>query len=289
MPYETSIHHVVITRFATRLVPDGPAPDRGWVESRFDLFERYCLSSMQSQDRRDFVWLLLIDPELDDDLSRRIQQYESVFAPIRVVRVGSFDDTAMIAKHVLDGVTVDHNSVLTTRLDNDDAVSTDFVSRLREAAARVPAGERRVIVYTHGYELAQGRLYWRIFPRSPFASLLEPAVLMRAPETVLATEHEQVDALAPVISLGAPPAWIQVVHGGNVLNRVRGIRVPRKRLAGCFVIDDSSVSGRERAGPLLIAMLGSVLRLSWQLVTTPRYWAKVGEVVGVGRGGVHHE
>ena len=283
MSGETSIHHVVITRFATRMMADGAAPSREWVEGRFGLFERYCLPSMQAQGRDDFVWLLLVDSDLDDDLLDRVRRYESVFAPIRVVTVESFGDAANIGQHVLAGVNIAHGAVLTTRLDSDDAVSEDYMSRLRAAAAEIPAGESRVIVYTHGYELAKSRLYWRIFPRSPFASLFEPAALSSPPTTILAANHERVDALAPVIALGAPAAWIQVVHDGNVLNRVRGIRVPRRLLAGRFAIDRDLIVAPEPIGSLLLGVIGSALRLGWQLITTPRYWAKVGDVVGLRR------
>ena len=284
LPGEASIHHVVITRFATRMVVDA-APKREWVQSRFDLFERYCLSSMQAQDRRDFSWLLLVDSAVDDDLTSRIRRYESVFAPIRVATVGPGHEQATVAQHVLAGVNASHSAILTTRLDNDDAVSTDYMNRLRAAAAGVSLGERRVIVFTHGYELAHGRLYWRVFPRSPFASFLEPARPPNPPTTILGAEHEQVDALAPAITLGAPAAWIQVVHGGNLVNRVRGLRVPRRSLAARFAIEDDHVNEQESIAPLLFGMLGSALRLAWQLITTPRYWAKVGQVVGVRRGG----
>jgi hypothetical protein len=279
--FEASIKLVVLTRFATRLAPELPPPSRSWVESRFDLFERYCLASMRANCQDGYLWLLLVDPELPADLLQRIADYEREFTQIRVLPVASFSDRDTIAAHIASTLTTADTAVLTTRLDSDDAVSVDFIERLRAAAACVPPAEKRVIVFSHGYELKGSRLYWRIFPRSPFASLLEPIGAAAELQTILNADHEDVDALAPVTVLGAPPAWIQVIHGGNVLNRVRGLRAPRARLLGRFAVNDAALETPESIVQFVIGWIYSVIRLAGLIIATPRYWAKVGEVLGV--------
>ena len=272
------LDHIVITRFAVRL-PGSPPPSSEWVTSRFDLFERYCLASMRAQTERRFTWLLLIDPELDADLAQRVRAYESESPAIRVRTVAAGDAPGAIPARVAELVPPRPSLLLTTRLDNDDAVSTDFVERVRAAALMDSDEVPHVYVFTSGFELSEGRLYWRSFPRSPFASLLEQHVPGRAPTTIMAAEHEAVDQLAPVRAITDPPAWIQVVHAGNVLNRIRGVRVSRKRLAGRFVIDDPAVGLPESQIELAFAVPFSAMVLGWRLVTTPRYWRKVRDVL----------
>ena len=41
-------------------------------------------------------------------------------------------------------------------------------------------------------------------------------------------------AAGPVVQVGGPGGWLQVVHGGNVSNKIRGRRVPPAELAGRF-------------------------------------------------------
>lgn len=261
--------HVLLTRFAVRLAPLDPVPSPAWIAERCRLFETYCLPSVKAQSGTNFVWLLLVDPQIDAESRSRLEAYSGQMSAIKVADYVSGSYESLVRAVTSDTAA----AIITTRIDNDDAVSRDHISRVRAAAAAVPEGERKAFVFTSGYELSEGRLYWRPFPRSPFSSLIEPSTSPLS--TIMAAGHEQIDELAPVVELGSPAAWLQVVHGGNVLNRVRGVRVPRNRLRGAFSVADDSLYQPEPVLSLALGIPGSYLRLAADLARNPRYRAKV--------------
>ena len=58
---------------------------------------------------------------------------------------------------------------------------------------------------------------------NPFASLMEamgPGV-----RTIWGEKHVDIERLAPLALVGGAPAWMQLVHGSNVSNRIKGRRV----------------------------------------------------------------
>lgn len=264
--------HVVLTRFAVRLTEDAAAPSDEWIARRRRLFEAYCLPSMQAQTRQDFRWVLFVDPGISETSRAELASYRSVLPGIVVADL-SPDDPLGYERAVRALLPDEATAVVTTRIDNDDAVSVDHIARIREAVAGVAADERRAFVFTSGYELSAGRLYWRPFPRSPFASLVEPT--LGTLSTVMGAGHEALDAVAPVTELAGDAAWLQVVHGDNILNRVRGVRVPRSRLHGAFVVADEALYRPESRLGLLAGVPASYARLGWDVATNPRYLKKV--------------
>ena len=106
--------------------------------------------------------------------------------------------------------------MLTTNLDNDDALSSDFAERLAAVASPHP----RVAVYVPTGLIKEGSgLYVRRDPRNAFCSVLES---WDAPVTCWAEYHNRLPSLMPVVEVPGGPGWLQVVHGDNVSNRVRG-------------------------------------------------------------------
>lgn len=275
-PFVTT--HVVLTRFAVRQQRDGAIPNADWITRRCALFEQYCLPSMRSQTIRDFTWILLFDPEIDGSAHSRFKMYEQELPGLRFWPAGHFNDVTAIQDAIANAMRPDSARLITTRLDNDDMVSHDHIERIRRAAAVVPRQERVALIFTSGFELAGDRLYWRPFPRSPFASLVEPAEC-GAPTTIMAIDHESVDCLGRVIELGSPAAWTQVIHGDNILNRVRGIRIPNWCLTRTFTVRGDRTIRRDSWLELSYGIPASLLRLARDILRNPRYVRKIAELL----------
>ena len=129
-------------------------------------------------------------------------------------------------------------SLLTTRLDNDDAIAGTFIEYVRTQAEHFTAASAmgwrdHAWNYPVGYQLSNGKHYLRIDTRGPFASLLEH-VRDSPPKTVLGTEHRDLSTTYPTSQLWTRPAWAQVVHGENLMNDVAGIRIPFVDLGSRF-------------------------------------------------------
>lgn len=237
---DAATSHFVLTRFNIAS-PGREAPIRnspGWLERRFALFEQYCLPSMAAQTARDFVWLIYFDENTPQQFRNRIERArgECAFTP-RFVGPFSVEQAKDDVQAILSGP---HDLVLTTRLDNDDAVSNDFITRIRNAAEGAESGT--VLNFTYGLAMNAGRIYTASDHSNPFTTMVERQV--SRPQTVWSAQHHELGQKYRVIQIEAPPVWLQVVHGENVTNRIRG-----KRLEPSAMMDAFTLPGDVQATP----------------------------------------
>lgn len=223
--------HVILTRF--NLATPGKERQlrnrRGWLERRFDLFERYCLPSMAAQSKQNYHWIILFDERTPQAFRDRIEANRQVcaFTP-------HFTDLFPAdgwPRTVREYVPERRGWLLTTRLDNDDALAVDHVARLHAAVSVAPP-RRGAFNFTNGYILHGGRLYALAHPRNAFFSWLEP--FDEEARTASSIEHMRLDQHGPVKQILGLGAWLQVLHGENVSNKVRGRRVAPTVATGRF-------------------------------------------------------
>lgn len=217
-------HHVLITRFNLPTVGQESIvrADPGWLQTRWGLFQRFCLPSVRSQTVQDFQWLVYLDPQspqwlIDamDELSVEgtlIPRYRTVVEP-ETLRAD------------LDQITArDGGRLLTTNLDNDDGLAADFVARLRDAErdrliAR-PDEPRFALYLVAGLiRLGDRALYEHTDRTNAFCSVSD---IGEAATTCWSNWHTLLGRDMPAVEVGGGPAWLQVVHGTNVSNRVHG-------------------------------------------------------------------
>lgn len=245
------IHHYLLTRFNLALWREnktGEAIDRKeWLVRRMQLFETYCLPSVQGQTCRDFCWVLLVDENTPAEYRDRILKYRAACQQIKIVGV-----KAAYAVHFADifrqvvqadlqknGCRAD-DLCLTTYLDNDDSISCHFVERVQTEclAFHLLPQEKRFLSFDYGLQLftEMNHLATRIlYPNNHFLTLAEciPSASLSPSEgelsgirtcygygshfllekQKLATVHHVKDAMRPM--------WIEVIHEGNVDNDVK--------------------------------------------------------------------
>jgi hypothetical protein len=226
--------HVVMTRFNLP-TPGREASHRerpGWLEERFDLFERYCLPGMAAQTGQDFSWLVFFDEQTPAwareriDAARRVRDFHPVYS-------GMFpSDGWARAVRSLIGAPAAGRRVITSNLDNDDALGLDALARVRRAAAAHDPGGRFAINLPDGYVLAGDSLFAHRHLHNAFTHLVEPDDDRLA--TTMTIRHMELFRHVPVIQAEGPGAWLQVVHGGNVSNKVRGRQVSKAEASRCF-------------------------------------------------------
>lgn len=210
------LDHVILTRFN---LPTGGVEGlvrarEGWLQERIDLFERYCAPSVAAQRGADVTWIVYLDPASPRWLLDRMAPYadRGLLHPVlrEVVGVAELrEDLAAIVPRTSD-------VLLTTNLDNDDGLAVDFCARLAAVATDHP----RVAIYaTRGLVLSDDGLFLLRDRHNAFCSVRES---WDDPVTSWSEYHNELHRVMPVVELDGPPAWLQVVHGGNVSNRVRG-------------------------------------------------------------------
>lgn len=214
-----AVDHVVLTRF--NLPTPGPESlvraREGWLRERVDLFERFTVPSLSRQTVRDFRWIVYLDPESPSWLVDRLARHadSGLFTPLFREAV-TWQDVAADVR-ALTGASAP--ILLTTNVDNDDAVADDFVERLQDLARR---HRRAALFLGRGLIVRGDELYLRRDDENAFCSVAEP---WDAPMTAWRDWHTLLRDHLPVVTDRGRPGWLQVVHGGNVSNRVRGMRV----------------------------------------------------------------
>ena len=218
MPLPSSrIPHFILTRFNVLKVKQtqADAPSLDWLTHRFDLFERFCLPSVLSQDEGSFRWFIYFDEQTPNQFQERVRGYsDERIRPIFVPPGGATLDK--VKAHIRSELPEETEWLLTTRLDNDDAIARDFCSRLRGSMAGL---EPHALNFSNGVIFADGRLFQHSDMSNAFISTLERTSEF---QTAWHGFHTEVGKFLPVKQLEGPPMWMQVVHDRNISNVVRG-------------------------------------------------------------------
>lgn len=218
-----NVKHYILTRYNVaspgrweeiRLRPN-------WLEKRYELFRDYCLPGIASQTRKDFEWILFFDTQTPADYIARMEELQVHF-PFRIQKTDMFEMSDLCAQFMQEKTEAEW--LLTTRLDSDDVLASDFVERLRR---HTTPETKQNINFPNGFILSikndKLALYRDRDMSGPYASLMEP--YSDEIQTIWGRHHRQIDEMAPVIQADENPAWLQVVHEDNISNHVRGVRV----------------------------------------------------------------
>lgn len=248
-------NHFILTRFNLLIFNKDKEGQKvrttEWLEHRLGLFERYCLPSVANQTCRDFTWIVLFDSKTPDQYKTKIEEYQArcpqlvpVFVEPQNGRFFASIFRAEVSKRLQPG------RVITTYLDNDDALDRNFVKDIQERADTLSDGT--FITYTHGYQFFTEHQYlMRVrYPRNHFISVAERA----DPATVKTIygygSHYYIDRIPDVKieRIKNRPMWCEVIHEKNMGNDayfLLGARMVSdgERLRGRFSIDESVRSG----------------------------------------------
>lgn len=208
------IQHFILTRSCYRQT------DLKYLRYRFKLMKQLCGASLAGQTRQDFTWIVRTNP--DSPLTEETAAYfHSLSFPVAclcsplpsrdtsdAIFTRDADWKAVIQSRLLPETT----HVLTTRLDDDDALAPNFVERLRrkvkESASPVawnfPVGYVLTLSTTKG---SFARL-WR-FEKNQFASLISPAEPL---VIVNDAKHGNIDTLGPIRLVDDRPAFVWTRH-----------------------------------------------------------------------------
>lgn len=244
---QAKLQHFFLTRFNLLLWQKDkegtPVRTRKWLDHRFSLFEKYCLPSVKNQACQDFVWIVLFDSTTPERYKERIEKYQREcpqFVPVFVepARGRFFSDIFReeIVKRQYS------QRVVTTCLDNDDAVNVRFVEGLLQRASVAKDGT--FFYYDKGYQYyADDRYIMQIhYPRNHFVSVVEKGDVGSVKGIFGYGRHYYIDTIegAIVEHINTEPMWCEVVHDRNMLNDANF-------LIGTKMLQDSELLKRQFA------------------------------------------
>ena len=231
-----SFRHFILTRFNVRL-EEHRQRGADWLQHRCELFERFCLPSVIGQTCKNFDWVVFFDAATPMPFQERIRRYHDQGDIRRIYLKGEFGQDAIrdAIGHLVDG----YDYVITTRLDNDDAICRNFVEVIQ---SRFAAQEFEFLNFTNGYVWHGSQVYRSQYQSSPFISLVERNGTL---STVFNGNHMHLSSLGPIRQIAEPAGWLQVVHDRNLANYAHGtpcsIEEVRKSFAiapECFLAAD---------------------------------------------------
>lgn len=158
----TDTQHFILTRFNLLLwnkdKEKQPVRTLKWLEHRFELFENYCLPSVKNQTCKEFEWIVLFDSSTPERFKGRIVEWQkkcSQFVPVFVEPSKGRYFAEIFREEVVRRV--NGNRVITTYLDNDDALNIRIVEDLQQRVQSLPNGT--FVFYTDGYQYFTGHQY----------------------------------------------------------------------------------------------------------------------------------
>jgi hypothetical protein len=215
--------HFLLTRFsAVFRHGDIPAQEE-WLRYRLGFFVDACWSSVRAQQGADYTWLVLFDDRCPDDFRADVESLaEGTFTPIWTHEPFS---TSLFARPIaeLSPAAEANPWLLTTRLDSDDGIARDFMASVQ---AQCSPEDGLFIDFPRGIQIDRGGstyLYDQL--SSPFLTLVERRRLDVPPRTVYTARHARSRQWGPLREVNAPPMWVQVIHGTNLLNMTVGARI----------------------------------------------------------------
>ena len=180
-------------------------------------------------------WIVYFDPDSPAWLMERLRPLveRGLFIPILRVSVNHDE----LLSDLRDAVPDKGDVLVTTNLDNDDGLAVDFCERITS----LETTHRRAAVYVAtGLIKSADGVFLKTDRRNAFCSVREP---WEGAITAWAEYHNEFSRIMPVVHIDGPPGWLQVVHGANVSNRVRGRLIAPKPHKVRFgnMLDDARV------------------------------------------------
>jgi len=224
-PCYMGAQHFILTRFNLLLWNKDkerqPVRTAAWLEHRFALFEHYCLPSIKNQTCQDFEWIVLFDSTTPERFKEKIKEFQVLcpqLLPVFVEPKNGRYFAEIFRKEVVSRLYA--NRVITTYLDNDDALHVRFVEDIRQRVQELKDGT--FIYYTLGYQFYTDYNYLLQvhYPRNHFASVVERGALETVKTIYGYGSHyyicKQKDARIKKIE--NCPMWCEVIHERNMGN-----------------------------------------------------------------------
>lgn len=222
------MNHFILTRFNLRYWTEDknrcPVQTEAWLEDRFTLFETFCLPSIQNQSCQNFRWICLFDNETPQKYKVRIADIEKKypnFLPYYLDAEMTKEFLPFMKTCIRDNLYSDEQILITTYLDNDDALNYKYIEKVQSTLSPTTAREKYVVSFTYGLQYYEEyNIALRIpYKNNHFLSMVEFSFSDFS--TIWSVSHYYVFESAykiVCIETKKNPMWMEVIHAHNVDN-----------------------------------------------------------------------
>lgn len=223
--------HYILTRFNLRLWTKDKNRNHTrteeWLKNRFELFEKFCLPSIMNQTNQSFKWIVLFDFQTPDKYRERISSYEKVcrqFCPCYVEPERSRYFVKVFKEEIHKRINKDTNILITSYLDNDDALHQKYVEEIQKMKVEFPT----FVSYVYGIQYyTELNIATRVpYTNNHFISLIEPLDENQNFRSVYGygshiAIHKYANTKTVYIDNTHQDRWIEVIHEANMDNDVK--------------------------------------------------------------------
>ncbi|UWQ20882.1 putative rhamnosyl transferase [Jannaschia sp. W003] len=213
--------------------------DDARLKARFRLLETVALPSLAAQTDPDFALVILAGTTLPIRHRQRLRSLESAYPFLQVCFMERTGALAAAKRSFRRGIRGAPSHVTGFRIDDDDAVATDYVARTRDMADRLLgadlANRPTVVAFARG-------VYWDMHaPAQPFWDFREAQPLGLAcamitdadlPTCVYRYNHRRLPCHVPTLMEPDGHAFLRTLHGHNDSGRSippHATRLPTRR------------------------------------------------------------
>ncbi|WP_147303942.1 glycosyltransferase [Subtercola boreus] len=214
-------NHLLLTKFNILTTLEyGPLEQRldsEWLRARLVEFETFCLPSVAGQVGADFRWVVFCDEASPDWFKQKMRSFGDVLIPLFV---SGMTNATMGQRLKTEGLT-DERPLISTRLDNDDAIARDYLSNVQSHFANQ---DRLFVDYPIGLRACEGALFSGLWRSNPFMSLIEASPDNGVPYLgVYFKQHHKVRKTEQIKTVWHSPVWLRAMHSANTVQTQVGI------------------------------------------------------------------
>jgi len=233
--------HFLITHFNLLNFPlgiDGNEEWLNWTRKRIQVFKTYCLPSLTNQTIKDFTWLIYFDINTPAEFNYLIDELKE-YNFIKPCFANGFDGFMENYMNEIKVMAGDTKWIITSRIDNDDCFHKDAMRIIQEYF--IPSDEHLISLASgYTFDVHHKTLSHYYYPMSPFISIIESMnkknlkgiwyiAHSRWEELNFSVRKEIFRKNKKSTFVLHNPYWLQILHGENIANSVRGLPVLRQK------------------------------------------------------------
>ena len=216
------------------ILKDGYQTDILYLTQRMELFKQFTFPSVKGQTDQDFSWLCLFSEHTPLTIRNEVCELKksySNFTPMFLTDKEGINFEEFLTSYIRKKL--DHELLITIRLDNDDAISKRYIEQVRKYVIGHQQCDYAInFLYGINFYLERNVIKTRYAENNHFYAL----VSNKDSEYIhpFMFSHVNLNKKINVINLGSKeyPMWIEVIHDSNFSNGTSKTLMAQKILSG---------------------------------------------------------